>query len=310
MRSVKFLVAAGAALLPSMASAADVPMPPPPPGYAVAPPPVGYAVAQPPMGYAGGYAGGGGQGGGEEFTGWYLRGDISFNSQRTGRMNNALDTNTTSSSQSSQFSSGGGFSGGGGYRFNNWFRGDFTGEFRASSQFSASDRITFNGGHGMDLYRGNFQEWVIMGNAYVDLGTWFSLTPFVGAGIGGARVSVMNFIDQGISSFGTGSVSSTAFGNDTSRWNLAWALHGGIAYKIAQNFTIELAYRYLNMGDALSGDLQTFDGTNLINNPMTFRNLHSHDIKFGVRWDLCLPPSYAAPLYAPIAPQPPLMRRG
>ena len=55
MRSVKFLVAAGAAsLLSSAAFAADMPIVPPPMSYA---PPV------------------------QDFGGWYLRGDIGFSNQ-------------------------------------------------------------------------------------------------------------------------------------------------------------------------------------------------------------------------------------
>ncbi len=314
MRSVKFLVAAGAAyLLPSMAFAADMGMVPPPPPP-LPPPPMGYVVATPGgagyggAGYGGTGYGGGGASLGDEFAGWYLRGDIGINFRGSGRMSNALDSSTNSSTQSSEFSSANSFSGGGGFRFNNWFRADLTGEFRASSQFSGSDRITFNGGTGIDMYRGNFHEWVVMGNAYFDLGTWFSLTPFVGGGIGGARVSIRNFIDWGITNAGGGSVSSAAFADNSSKWNLAWALHAGISYKLAPNFTVELAYRYLDMGDALSGDLRTFDGVNNVFNPMTFRRLTSNDLKFGVRWELCPTPTYVAPVYAPAPP--PLMRRG
>ena len=55
------------------------------------------------------------------------------------------------------------------------------------------------------------------------------------------------------------------------------------------NFTVELAYRYLDMGDGLTGDLRTFDGTNDTINPTTFKNITSHDFKLGVRWDLDSP---------------------
>ena len=48
------------------------------------------------------------------------------------------------------------------------------------------------------------------------------------------------------------------------------------------------------MGDGLTGDLRTFDGTNNINNPMTFKNITSHDLKLGVRWNLESPPVYRA----------------
>ena len=86
-----------------------------------------------------------------------------------------------------------------------------------------------------------------------------------------------------------------------SKWNFAWALHAGLAYKVTPNFTVELAYRYLDMGDGLTGDLRTFDGINNINNPMTFKNITSHDLKLGVRWDLSSPQVYAPP---------PLIRKG
>lgn len=82
-----------------------------------------------------------------------------------------------------------------------------------------------------------------------------------------------------------------------SKWNLAWALHAGLAYKVTPNVTVEFAYRYLDMGDGLTGDLRTFDGTNNVNNPMTFKNITSHDLKLGVRWNFDQPqPVYQQPL--------------
>ena len=66
--------------------------------------------------------------------------------------------------------------------------------------------------------------------------------------------------------------------------------HAGVAYKVTPNFTVELAYRYLDMGDGLTGDLRTFDGINADHNPLTFKNITSHDLKLGVRWDLLRAP--------------------
>ena len=126
------------------------------------------------------------------------------------------------------------------------------------------------------------------------------MTPFIGAGIGGARVSITGFTDQGIANNGLGAQPGLAVADDVARWNFAWALHAGVAYKVTPNFTVELAYRYLDMGNGLTGDLRTFDGFNGINNPMTFKSITSHDLKIGVRWDLNNPPVY----------QPPLIRKG
>src|SRR6195952_2333270 len=267
MRSVKFIIAAGAAsLLSSAAFAADMAIAPPPPMYS--PPPVV-----------------------EDFGGWYLRGDIGFSNQRVERLNNVLDSvGSPTSGQNNSFGTAGIFGLGTGYKFNNWFRADVTGEYRGNSQFFGTDALTYAGpSYGTDTYHATKSEWVVLGNAYVDLGTWWCMTPFIGAGVGGARVSINNFTDQSIANNGDGALPGLASGANTSKWNLAWALHAGVAYKVSPNFTIELAYRYLDMGDGLTGDLRTFDGTNNINNPMTFKNITSHDLKLGVRWNFDQP---------------------
>lgn len=271
MRSVKYLVAAGAAsLLSSTAFAADMP-----------------SIAAPPM-YAAPII--------EDFGGWYLRGDIGFSNQRVNRLNNALDANNTTSDQHLGFNTAGIFGLGVGYKFNNWLRFDVTGEYRGNSQFFGTDSITYPGGVGTDTYHATKSEWVALANAYVDLGTWWCMTPFIGAGVGAARVSIANFTDQGIANNGGGALSGLALGDNVSKWNLAWALHAGVAYNVSPNFTIELAYRYLNMGDGLTGDLHTFDGTNNIVNPTTFKSISSHDLMLGVRWNLDTPAMYPPPL--------------
>jgi opacity protein-like surface antigen len=215
MRSVKSLAAAGAAsLLSSVAFAADMPSIAAPPAYA--PPQV------------------------EDFGGWYLRGDIGFSNQRVRRLNNVLDANNTSSVQNLGFNTAGIFGLGVGYKVNNWFRADVTGEYRGNSQFFGTDRITYAGGVGADTYHATKNEWVVLANAYVDLGTWWCITPFIGAGVGGARVAINGFTDQGIANNGAGALPGLVFGDNVSKWNLAWALHAGLAYKVNQNFTIEL----------------------------------------------------------------------
>ncbi len=270
MRSVKSVIAAGAvSILSSAAFAADMPIMSPP---AYGPPPVA------------------------EFGGWYLRGDIGFSNQHVDHLRNALDANNTSSVQNLSFNTAGIFGLGVGYQVNQWFRADVTGEWRGNSQFFGTDHITYPGGVGTDTYHATKSEWVVLANAYVDLGTWWCITPFIGAGVGGARVSIANFTDQGIANNGGGALPGLAFGDNVSKWNFAWAVHAGVAYHVSPNFTVELAYRYLDMGDGLTGDLRTFDGTNNVVNPTTFKSLTSHDFKLGVRWDIDSPPVYMPPL--------------
>lgn len=282
MRSVKSVVVAGAvALLSTTAFAADVPIAPPPPPYGYAPPP---AYAPPPVA--------------DEFVGWYLRGDVGLTQQKVKSLHNVLYESPGVSVQTH----GAGFSGaslfgvGVGYQFGSWFRADVTGEYRAKASISGLDIVSFNGVPiGTNQYTGNKEEWLALVNLYADLGTWWCITPFIGVGIGGVKTTISSFVDTGTMT------PSVAFAKDESKYNFAYALHAGLGYKVSNNLTLELAYRYVHLGDAQSGDLRTFDGTNNVNNPMHFNGISSHDVKLGVRWTCCEP-------VAPVAPV--LMRRG
>jgi len=283
MRSVKFIVAAGAATLLSHAAlAADMAIAPPPQMYA--PPPVV-----------------------EDFGGWYLRGDVGVTSS-TGKLHvNAYDTLPagTSLQQLGQgFNGGTSYDLGVGYKFNNWFRADVTGEYRSKVNFTGTDFLMFPNGGGplSDTYTGGYKAWVGMVNAYVDLGTWWCLTPFIGAGVGAAHVQTTGFQDTGALIRGGGVQTASYFADGASTTNFAWAAHAGVAYKVNSNFTVELAYRYLDMGTAIHGNGASFDGTNAGPSSFKFRDLTSQDLRIGVRWTCCDVPQ---PAY-----QPPLIRKG
>jgi len=279
MRSVKILVAAGAAsLLSSAALAADM------------------AIAPPPMPYAAPVA---------DFGGWYLRGDIGFSNQSVQSIRNtnpALYANLLSLDEKTGFDTGGVFGLGAGYQFNNWFRVDVTGQYRGNTNFHGLDLTSFpNGGatgFGSDVYNASKSEWVFLANAYVDLGTWWCVTPYIGAGVGTARVSIANFTDSGVATLfppGSGVGPSLVSAQTGSQWNFAWALHAGLAYKVSPNMTVELGYSYLNLGDGTTGVDTTFDRS-AGGHVFTFKNITSQDLMLGVRWNLDSPQVYAPPL--------------
>jgi len=278
MVSVKVVAFVGAtALLTAAANAADMPGLPP--------------MYLPPI---------------EEFaTGWYLRGDIGMTNQQVKNLDNVLFAGTPNLAiRDMNFQSGMLFGLGIGYQWNHWLRFDVTGEYRGEAGFHGLDTWIDGGGDPrFNDYTAKKSEWLFLANIYADLGTWHSFTPFVGAGVGFSRNTIHSFRDRGIS--GAGGSPTLAFADAASKWNFAWALHAGIAYKVNQNVTIEFAYRYVHLGDAMSGDIIAYDGTNNVYNPMHFKGLHSHDLKFGVRWLLDAPAQHHQPMMLP-----PLMRRG
>jgi len=211
--------------------------------------------------------------------GWYLRGDIGYSNQQVDSLDNALyDAYDSVDNVYADFDGAPFFGFGVGYRWNNWFRTDVTGEYRSKSDFDGLDIATIGGVIIPDNYIAKKSEWLALVNGYFDLGTWHGITPFVGAGVGAANIWISDFTDVGVT------VDSVAFGEDNGEWDFAWALYAGLGFEVTEAFTVELAYRYLDLGDGESGDLIAFDGTNLIDNPMEFNGITSHDIKLGVRY--------------------------
>ncbi len=284
MRNVKlFIIVSTMSAISGAAFAADLPLAPPP----YIPPVV-------------------------EFGGWYLRGDIGSSNQSVDNIRykrEAAYIPVESLNQTSTFGSAGIFDLGVGYQFNSWFRGDVTGQYRGNSNFTATDRFICGGAcgqPGIDNYSGSKSEWVVMANGYFDLGTWGGVTPFVGAGVGAARVTINGLTDTGVNSINGivqngGTSFASAPGN--SRWNFAWAAHAGLAYRVSPSLTLELAYTYLDMGSGQSGVLTGVGATNPENAAaFKFKDLTSHDLTLGVRWAIDPVPAYA--------PGPPLITKG
>jgi opacity protein-like surface antigen len=209
-----------------------------------------------------------------------------------------------------------------GYQFNNWLRADITGQYRTAGKFTGTDRGTFTAaapGGGAptqwgfnNVYNGSVSAFVALANAYVDLGTWNCLTPFLGVGVGLANVHFGPLQDTGTigpvnTALGGFGPTGGGYAPSKSKTNLAWALHAGLAYAVSPNLKLELGYSYLNMGSAESGDIRdAFSGANTRLNYVKLKDIDSHDIKIGMRWTFGDPTCCAG---SPPPPPMPLVRK-
>jgi opacity protein-like surface antigen len=231
-----------------------------------------------------------------EFSGWYLRGDIGMTNQQTNSLTNVVAPGTSVGTKFLSFDSAPLLSMGAGYQFTSWLRADVTGEYRGSSAFHGQQVAKFGWVILPDDYTANKSEWLFLANAYVDLGTWWCVTPYIGAGVGTSRNTISNFVDTGATQVGP-TILSTTYGENASKWNLAWALYAGLAYKVAPGLNLELTYRYVNLGTAATGPTNSFDGVTIVNAPgFNFGTITSQDVMLGFRWNLPVPGVAAAPL--------------
>jgi len=192
-------------------------------------------------------------------SGWYLRADIG---QRWDSLTGAVAAPGFVNPTDSTSGNGYAVSLGAGFR-RSWLRGDLTVDYAAPEKYQGT--VVTPGDVSAKI-----QSSSALLNIYADLGTWYRLTPYVGAGIGAARVTVSDF-DSAVSP----PFSSAA---SHSQWDLAWAAMAGTALTISRNVQIDLGYRYLNLGN-----VQTAEGPG---GHMTFKNVVAQEVRVGVRWSL------------------------
>ena len=295
MPSFKALCLAGVASFAGAAAAhaADLPFLPPPPPYYEPPAPVGL--------------------GGN----WYLRGDtgIAIADLRT-RPSSYVGSVPDLRYENSSLDDSGTIDVGVGYRFNNYFRADITGEYRSAAHFGATESYNIgafatdqygnppgNSSRAYDNYSGSIRSIVGLVNGYVDVGTWYGITPFVGAGVGVANINVKNVTDI---SYGSGALNGAGnggggFSGSHSQTNFAFALMAGLDLAVTQNLTLELGYRYLNLGNASSAAIAC-NSTPSCPFEVQHYKIQSNDIRLGFRYTFA---DYAPPP----PPQLPLIRK-
>lgn len=221
----------------------------------------------------------------EVVGGWYIRGHIGMSNQ----FFDGLESDLFDTADSFGWYDEGGFSsapifgGGIGYQFNDNLRGDITVEWRGKSDFYALDWVDNGAGVRTNEYTGKKSELVFMANGYYDIGDFYGITPYVGAGIGASYNTISHFRDVNIIAPGG------AYADDESEWNLAWALHAGLGIQATERMTIDLGYSFISLGDATTGRLRNDVPPNFPsgdNDGIQFNDIYSHDFKLGVRYSL------------------------
>lgn len=179
----------------------------------------------------------------EDSSGWYLRGDVGYVVNETPDWS-TLNFNSADPKLGEAWLLGIGA----GYRLTDWFRLDVTADYRTEADYATTGLTA------------DYSAATFMANAYIDLGTWSGVTPYVGAGIGAGFASFDN-IDFGGSRLG-----------DADGWGLAWGLMAGVAISLGPNWMLDVGYRYLALdGVNLGQGLPDFDQS-------------AHEIRIGARY--------------------------
>jgi opacity protein-like surface antigen len=240
-----------------------------------------------------------------EFGGWYIRGDLDYHwsdfrgadyitygvcVDPCGEPVGLPGSNSFSFGElDGAFSLGGGV----GYQITPYLRTDLTADYWFQSDFEGST----TDGISVSTDTSSYSAWLLLANAYADLGTYYGFTPYVGAGIGGAHVKwddLHNTID-GV----------TTVHDGASNWRFAWAIMAGTAYCLTDNLKLDVGYRYTRINGGEMFGLAP-DGPGGAG-PGFDDGFNVHEARAGLRYQFgnsgCAPPPVPV-AYEPPAPEP------
>jgi opacity protein-like surface antigen len=189
-------------------------------------------------------------------TGWYLRGDLGYVTYADPSAN-AIGVSAIpfqGERIKNAFIAGGGI----GYKFTNWFRSDLTLDYRFQADFRGTTSVS-NFVEGFSQDNAKFSATTLLLNGYVDLGTWYGVTPYVGAGIGAAQTRLeswrgLNFLLPASPLYPVGATGPFLFSTSTpeasTQYQFAWALMAGASLDVDQYLKIDAGYRYVRLDEA------------------------------------------------------------
>lgn len=235
-------------------------------------------------------------------SGWYLRGDIGY--AVSTKMDNVRyrtfdalsstysDASFSSSDLDTDFNGGIGF----GYRFTDYLRADLTldmfkGDFEGttSADFACPGELVGTGCRTEDST--SFYSTNVMANGYVDLGTYASFTPYLGAGIGVSRVKWDELTNRSYCVPGVDVCSGLPLGasehEGQASWRLNYALMAGMAYDVSNNLKLDLGYRFRHIdGGSMFGWDAGSEAAGASGTQGEDDGFSTHEVKVGLRYEL------------------------
>ncbi len=173
-----------------------------------------------------------------DYGGWYIRGDLDYHATdfRGGQYITYGPPPGTGAFDFGDIDSSWSIGGGVGYQASKYLRTDLTLDWMGEASFNGQTSGTCGGIPCVSVDTSKYSALLLLANAYAEFGTWSGITPYVGAGIGGAYVKWgdLNNTAGGITTIHDGSAN----------WRFAYALMAGASYCLTDDLKLDVGYRY------------------------------------------------------------------
>ncbi len=218
--------------------------------------------------------------------GWYLRGDIgykyyqapkgSFSDRTWGSIGNNGDMGSEKMLGAADIGAGVG------YKFNEYLRSDVTLDYETPAKFKGSVYC-------LSSPCGSTGEWQAsesakitaysgLANIYADLGDFHGIKPYIGAGAGASYLRTSDIKSGAQDGYNGNNPKGEG------KWNFAWAVMAGVEYPLSDRLSLDLGYRYLNLGDAKTGGVRENPGGAVTS--VEYKDITAHEVRLGLRYYL------------------------
>lgn len=206
-----------------------------------------------------------------ETNGWYIRGDVDhhWSSLRGTEYITYGPPPGTSSFATTRLGSAWSLGAGVGYQVTRHFRTDLTFDYFFKSKFRGTT-VGFCPGPCASTDESSYRAFLMLANAYADLGTYHGVTPYIGAGIGGAH---LKWDDLRNTVGGTTTVHRGARG-----WRFAYGLMAGASYCLTRNLDLDLGYRFTHINGGRMFEFAPDAG------PGFDHGINTHEVRAGLRY--------------------------
>jgi opacity protein-like surface antigen len=183
-------------------------------------------------------------------SGWYLRGDVGygFTDFDGADFYQGNYTGSKTDFHTAKLRDGLTLGVGVGYQVNSYLRTDLTFDYLNKTDFEGSTKgsgASFGACVGPCTSRdtSSMRAYSLLANAYVDLGTYGYVTPYVGGGLGGTYVKWDKLRNTSCADNGSGCDSTVEHGGKGS-WRFTYALMAGATIDVTCNLKADIGYRY------------------------------------------------------------------
>ncbi len=198
-----------------------------------------------------------------DYSGWYIRADAgyAFSSETSGSYR-YFDAHSGLYGDDFRYSSiefkdGYSVGGGVGYRWADHFRTDLTADyynFKVKGSSDCAYSFGYSGCRFNDSSKADL--WTVMANAYVDLGYFGAVTPYIGAGVGFANVSYGEMRNEVCAPNCGDAYNYVGIHEGLDSWRFAASLMAGASIDLTQSLALDVGYRYTRVSE---GEAFAFD---------------------------------------------------